>query len=564
MEVVEKKNKNRRYEPILDGIPDWPVYQLSKNRKEFIEEVALAAYNQIKKNRPTIKQLTDELEATVYREQQRMKRNRWRVDPADEPRFWANLKEELVALATKSQEEIQAKADELLLRIVSRYANEIAGNFKASSYRLTREIVKFWFARLLNGARVKKFGAFFRNRYTLRDKIQIVGKVKQLRNLAKEGTVVMVPTHFSNLDSILIGWIIHSLGLPAFIYGAGLNLFNIKIFAYFMNSLGAYKVDRRKKNVPYLETLKFYSMLAVQKGAHSIFFPGGTRSRSGMIEKHLKLGLLSSTIEAQRNLYLAAAPGEEVRKIFIVPVTLNYHFVLEAPDLVDEYLSSKGQDRYLPEQDKYGSWQLLQFLFKFFTKGSNISVSIGRGLDVMGNHVDDQGNSLDAHGRIIDTRDYFVSNGDINADKQREDEYTRMLSHKIVTEYLRINRIFASHLVAFVAFEMWQKKHPKLDLFGLLRLPEEDQILEYEEFRTTCKRVRKQIYALKDQGKTYHATHLKGKIDLVIRHGLDNVGIFHLKRPLLMNKDGNIITKDFNTLFYYHNRLVGYDLEKFI
>ena len=564
MEVVEKKNKNRRYEPILDGIPDWPVYQLSKNRKEFIEEVAQAAYNQIKKNRPTTKQLTDELEATVYREQQRMKRNRWRVDPVDEPKFWGNLKEELVALATKSQDEVQAKADELLHRIVSRYANEIAGNFKASSYRLTREIVKFWFARLLNGARVKKFGAFFRNRYTLRDKIQIVGKVKQLRSLAKEGTVVMVPTHFSNLDSILIGWIIHSLGLPAFIYGAGLNLFNIKIFAYFMNSLGAYKVDRRKKNVPYLETLKFYSMLAVQKGAHSIFFPGGTRSRSGMLEKHLKLGLLSSTIEAQRNLYLDSAPGEDVRKIFIVPVTLNYHFVLEGPDLIDEYLSSKGQDRYLPEQDKYGSWQLLQFLFKFFTKGSNISVSIGPGLDVMGNYVDDKGNSLDSHGRIIETRDYFISNGDITADKQREDEYTRMLSQKIVTEYHRINRIFASHLVAFVAFEMWQKKHSKLDLFGLLRLPEEDQILQYEEFRATCKRVRKQIYALKDQGKVNHATHLKGKIDLVIRHGLDNVGIFHLKRPLLMNKDGNIITKDFNTLYYYHNRLVGYDLEKFI
>lgn len=564
MEVVEKKNKNKRYEPILEGIPDWPVYQLSKNRKEFIEEVAQAAYNQIKKNRPTTKQLTDELEATVYREQQRMKRNRWRVDPADEPKFWGAVKEELVGLATKSPEEVQAKADELLHRIVLRYANEIAGNFKASSYRLTREIVKFWFSRLLNGARVKKFGAFFRSRYTLRDKIQIVGKVKQLRSLAKQGTVVMVPTHFSNLDSILIGWIIHSLGLPAFIYGAGLNLFNIKIFAYFMNSLGAYKVDRRKKNVPYLETLKFYSMLAVQKGAHSIFFPGGTRSRSGMIENHLKLGLLSSTIEAQRNLYLDSAPADQVRKIFIVPVTLNYHFVLEAPDLIDEYLSSKGQDRYLPEQDKYGSWQLLQFLFKFFTKGSNISVSIGRGLDVIGNYVDDEGNSLDSHNRIIETRDYFISNGDINADKQREDEYTRMLSHKIVSEYHRINRIFASHLVAFVAFEMWQKKHQKLDLFGLLRLPEEDQLLLYEEFRATCKRVRKQIYALKDQGKVYHATHLKGKIDLVIRHGLDNVGIFHLKRPLLMNKDGNIITKDFNTLYYYHNRLVGYDLEKFI
>ena len=124
--------------------------------------------------------------------------------------------------------------------------------------------------------------------------------------------------------------------------------------------------------------------------------------------------------------------------------------------------------------------------------------------------------------------------------------------------------VVAVPLVAFVAFEIWQKKHPKLDLFGLLRLPEEDQVLQYEEFRTTCKRVRKQIYNLKEQGKVYHATHLKGNIDLVIRHGLDNVGIFHLKRPLLMNKEGNIVTKDFNTLYYYHNRLVGYDLEKFI
>lgn len=563
MEVIEKKNKNKKYKPILERIPEWPVYQLSKNRKEFIEEVTQHALAQIKQVRPTNKQIIDELEATVYREQQRMKRNRWRVDPEDEPRFWANVKEDLVHLGAKPEEERNVLLEEILSRIVHRYANEIAGNFKPSSYRFAREVVKFWFARLLNGARVKKFGAFFRNQYTLRDKIHVVGKVKHLRRLARRGTVIMVPTHFSNLDSILIGWVIHSMGLPAFIYGAGLNLFNIKIFAYFMNSLGAYKVDRRKKNLPYLETLKSYSTLAIQKGAHSLFFPGGTRSRSGMIEKNLKLGLLGSAVEAQRAIYMNSN-GTEPRKIFIMPVTLNYHFVLEAPDLIDDYLSVKGQDRYLPEQDKYGSWQLLQFLFKFFTKGSNISVSIGRGLDVLGNYVDDEGNSLDADGRIINTRDYFISNGQITIDHQREDEYTRMLSQKIVQEYHRINRVFSSHLVAFVAFEMWQKKHPKLDLFGLLRLPEENEVLRYEEFRAVCKGVRKQIFHLKKEGKLNVASHMKENIDEVIRHGLDNVGIFHLKRPLLMNKEGNIITQDFNLLYYYHNRLVGYDLEKFI
>lgn len=565
MEILEeKKNKNKPYKPILEGIPDWPVYQLSKNRKEFLEEVSRKSIERILQLRPTRKQLIDDLEATVYREQNRIKRNRWRVDPKDDSQFWAQVKKDLIVVSAKINDESDKSHEEILKRIIVRYADEIAGTFKPNSYRVTRELIKFWFSRLLNGSRVKKFGAFFRNQYTLRDKIQIVGKVKLLRKLAKKGTVVMVPTHFSNLDSILIGWVIHSLGLPAFIYGAGLNLFNIKIFAYFMNSLGAYKVDRRKKNLPYLETLKMYSNLAIQKGAHSLFFPGGTRSRSGLIEKQLKLGLLSTSIEAQRNLYLENPNATEVRKIFIVPVTLNYNFVLEAPDLIDDYLHVKGQDKYFPEQDKYGSVQLLRFLFKFFTKGSNISVSIGPALDVLGNYVDEEGHSIDHQGRLIHTKDYFIFNGQISVDKQREDEYTRMLSQKIVSEYHRINRIFASHVAAFVAFEMWQRKFPKLDLFGLLRLPEEDLELDYAEFRETFKRVRKQIYKLHDEEKVYFATHLKGKVDSVLKTGIENVGIFHLKRPLLFNKKGNIITKDLTVLYYYHNRLVGYDLEQFI
>jgi len=562
MEIEEKKNKNIGYKPILDGIPDWPVYQLSKSRKEFIEEVTQKAIERIRHLRPTRKQLVEELETTVYREQNRLKRNRWRVDPKDDVRFWAEIKSDLVELISKTNEEVGTGDEKILYKIVHRYANEIAGNFKPSKYKLARNVTKFWFSRLLNGARVKKFGAFFRNEYTLRDKIHIVGKVKMLRKLAKRGTVVMVPTHFSNLDSILIGWVIHSLGLPAFIYGAGLNLFNMKLFAYFMNSLGAYKVDRRKKNLPYLETLKMYSNLALQKGAHSLFFPGGTRSRSGMIEKQLKLGLLSTAIEAQRNIYQENAA--DTRKIFVVPVTINYHFVLEAPELIEDYLSVKGPDRYFPEQDIYGSFQLIRFMFKFFTKGSSISVAIGPGLDVMGNYVTDEGESLDAQNRVINPADYFKTNGEVTEDHQREDEYTRMLSQRIVKEYHCINRVFASHLVAFVGFQMLQKKYGKLDLFSFLRLPEDELELDYEEFKATFKRVRKAMYLMKEQGKINHASHLKGEADLVIKRGLDNVGIFHLNRPLLRNKKGMIVTQQLDLLYYYQNRLVGYDLEKFI
>lgn len=375
----------------------------------------------------------------------------------------------------------------------------------------------------------------------------------------------MVPTHFSNLDSILIGWVISALGLPAFIYGAGLNLFNIKIFAYFMESLGAYKVDRRKKNLLYLETLKSYSSLAIQKGCHSLFFPGGTRSRSGQLEKRLKLGLLSTAIEAQRVNY-QKGKRDGLHKIFIVPVTLNYNFVLEAPSLIRDYLKLKGQERYYVENDEFStSYKISAFLLKFFTKGSDISVSIGRGLDVLGNYVDEAGNSYDKTGRQIDTQEYFTKDGRIiSHDQQREDEYTRMLSDRVVEEYHRINKVFASHLVAFTAFEILQKKYRKLDLYNLLRIPDEDQVIPYEEFREVFDRILARVYEMYNKGEVSVSPYLTGDPDKIINHGLANVGMYHAKRPLIKNKKGDITTQDLNLLFYYHNRLVGYNLESYV
>src|ERR1043165_367181 len=136
MEIIEeKKNKNKKYKPILDRIPDWPVYQLSKNRKEFIEEVTARSVERIREMRPSYKQLIEDLQATAYREQNRIKRNRWRVDPKDDSSFWSSIKNELTELSAKESEEAKPKVDELLTKIVHRYAAEIAGNFKPTNYR---------------------------------------------------------------------------------------------------------------------------------------------------------------------------------------------------------------------------------------------------------------------------------------------------------------------------------------------------------------------------------------------------------------------------------------------
>ncbi|WP_026955341.1 1-acyl-sn-glycerol-3-phosphate acyltransferase [Algoriphagus vanfongensis] len=563
---MEEKYIKHRYEPILPSKDEWPVVKLARERKEFVKKVSEKSQDRILRltsQNPDI--LKEELETTLYREKLRIKQNPWVVDPDDDLDFWNKVKDALLQVNSETKLSKSQRLEayrEILQRITTRYSEEIASNFKHHHYKFTRSVVTYGFARLLNAARVKGFRSIFSNQYTLQDKIQITGQTDQLRDLATKGTVVMVPTHFSNLDSILIGWTISVLGLPPFIYGAGLNLFNISIFAYFMDALGAYKVDRRKKNLMYLETLKTYSKEAIQFGCHSLFFPGGTRSRSGMIESKLKLGLLSTAIEAQRTNYQKGFKDIS-GKVFIVPVTINYHFVLEAPSLIREYLSITGQERYYKENDEFSSsYKISKFLVKFFTKGSDISVSVGKAMDVLGNYVDEHGESLDKNGRRIDTQDYFISNGEITVDQQREEEYTFLLGKRIVEEFHKINRVFSSHLVAFTAFEMIKEQNQKLDLFDLIRLPEEEISIPYDDFKAACQKVYDRILELKKEKQINVAPHMKRSMDEIIQHGLDNVGMYHAKRPLIRDKSGAIVTEDMSLLYFYHNRLHGYGLEK--
>jgi len=172
--------------------------------------------------------------------------------------------------------------------------------------------------------------------------------------------------------------------------------------------------------------------------------------------------------------------------------------------------------------------------------------------------------SIDHKGQRINTREYFMYKGELTADPQREEEYTRMLSEVIVREYHRINRVQASHLVAFTAFQMLRKKHRNLDFYSLLRLPVDEIEIEYEEFRKTFTRMRGKVIDLFNDNKIDMANHLMGDIDEVIDMGIANSGMYHTLRPLLKNKKGNIITQDMNKLYYYHNRTEGYDLEKYI
>ncbi|MCF8258931.1 MAG: 1-acyl-sn-glycerol-3-phosphate acyltransferase, partial [Flavobacteriales bacterium] len=438
----------------------------------------------------------------------------------------------------------------------------IAGVFDPGAYQFAKGFTTTLFARLLNASQGKGIARFWKMRSNLHDKIHLVGQIDHIRELARKGTVVMVPTHFSNLDSMLIGWAIQSIGLPPFLYGAGLNLFGIKIMAWFMSRLGAYKVDRRKKNLLYLETLKAYSTLSLRRECNGLFFPGGTRSRSGMLEKKLKLGLLSTAMEAQRMNFLE--DGARAKKIFVVPVTINYNFVLEAQSLIDQHLKQSGQEQYYVENDDFSTtMKIAKFIYNFFNASSEIAVRFGRPMDLFGNRLDREGNSLDPQGRTVDISRYFYSNGEIGRDLQRDGEYTKMLGERIVKAYHREAVVMSSHILAFVAFNIIQRKYRKMDLFGLMRLPTEDLVIPQEQVYQAVESLLPVLRAMRKNKQLKLEKRLKGgTVEEVIEKGMENLGVYHAKMPLVRNSEGDYLTEDIKLLYFYHNRTVGYDLHK--
>lgn len=546
---------------IIDDIRQWPIYKLSADRENFVREVKIAARTKLKQKFPTDKALREELARVLYLERIRLTEKPWKADPKDERQFWSGIKSKFIKLDHIPEKTSGFTEEALLEEIIDRYINEIVGEFDVRAFKFARAILPQFFGRILAAAPGKWFKTIAGNVKTLHEKIPITGDVEKIRQLATKGTIVVVPTHFSNMDSIMVGWLLNELGLPAFTYGAGLNLFSIGILSFFMSRLGAYKVDRRKKNTVYLETLKAYSTVALQRGAHSIFFPGGTRSRSGSLEKKLKLGLLGTAVEAQK-LHYRNYPEEIAPKIFIVPCVINYHFVLEAPGLINDYLKETGKEKFIRENDEYStSYKLAVFILKFLSASSSLSVSFGDVMDVLGNKVDINGDSYNHLGQKIKVKNYFITNGVLKDDEQRDAEYTRILGEKIVANYYTYNVVLTSHLVCFTVFELLKKKYSNVDLFSLLRTPVEDISLPYTVVAEGVSRLKEKLKQMYDAGEVLISPELRWNVDKIIEHGMRNINLYHTASPLTHEGD-KIGTEDLKLLYYYHNRLDGYGLEK--
>ena len=192
-----------------------------------------------------------------------------------------------------------------------RYAREIVPGFSATVYFGFGTRAAKWLSRLLYKVRV--------------------GQVDEaLARIDPKAAVVFVMNHRSNLDYVLVTWLVADRSAVSYAVGEWARVWPLSAL---IRSMGAYFIRRGSRNALYRRVLARYVQMATEEGTTQAIFPEGGLSLDGRIGP-AKLGLLSYIVEG----WSAAE-----RDVVFVPVGLAYDRVLE--------------DRVLVEAAKSKSWQ---------------------------------------------------------------------------------------------------------------------------------------------------------------------------------------------------------------
>ncbi|MBN95115.1 MAG: hypothetical protein CL928_13775 [Deltaproteobacteria bacterium] len=465
------------------------------------------------------------------------------------------LREVRRRLAWANEQELRT----IVESIVRGYAAEIHGHFDLGTYANATRALPAGLALVLGK---QKPWAVLRQAMggesSLATRVRCSGAVASFDRLVERGTCVLVPTHLSNLDSPVIGLALHQAGLPPMIYGAGINLFNNWLLSWFMDHLGAYKVDRAKRHKLYKEVLKEYSTMALERRWHSLFFPGGTRSRSGGLERQLKKGLMGTALEAyQRNIQA----GVDLPRLYFIPATINYRLVLEAETLIEDHLQEAGRSRYIITDDEFARPErVLQYVRNMLGLDDPIDVVFGSPIDPFGNPVNEDGDSLDPHGRPFDPAGYLLRDGAFVADPQRDRLYTGRLSEAIASAFARETVLYETHILAAAMHRRLEANHPSLDTFRRLLLGPESRTLPHAEVEAEVALVQRALCRLETRGEVRLGHGLADLTPSELRQrGEATFGLYH-ERCAVHSDSGASVLADPKLALYYANRLAGYSL----
>ena len=208
-----------------------------------------------------------------------------------------------VARAIAVHARMEGEPEDVAFETAQRYAREIVPSFSAILYfgvatRLAR--------RLSNGLY----------------RVHVTGRGARLEGVDPAATVIFVMNHRSNMDYVLVTWLLAGDTSLAYAVGEWARRWPLRPM---IRAMGGFFVRRRDLNPLYRKVLARYVQIATAAGVTQAVFPEGRLTRDGALQPP-KLGILSYVLEGHR-------PEDDPDVVF-VPVALGYERVLEDRRLV--------------------------------------------------------------------------------------------------------------------------------------------------------------------------------------------------------------------------------------
>ena len=177
------------------------------------------------------------------------------------------------------------------------YAREIVPGFSTTLYFGVAIRAARWLSR-----------AFYRVRF---------GRPNlSLGQIDPAATVVFVMNHRSNMDYVLVTWLVAGRASISYAVGEWARVWPL---SGMIRAMGAYFIRRNSRNALYRRILARYVQMATAEGITQAIFPEGGLSLDGRVGA-AKLGLLS---------YIVAGFSPGGRDVVFIPVGLAYDHVLE-------------------------------------------------------------------------------------------------------------------------------------------------------------------------------------------------------------------------------------------
>jgi len=200
---------------------------------------------------------------------------------------------------------------------------------KAESY--AREIVPGFSAFTYFGFAIRVARVLSQSLYRVR---LAQGNDDALAGVDPDATVIFVMNHRSNMDYVLVTWLVAERSALAYAVGEWARVWPLR---QLVRALGGYFIRRRHNNPLYRKVLARYVQMATEAGVTQAVFPEGGLSQTGAMGPP-KLGLISYILDG-------FTPGTS-RDVVFVPVALNYDRVMEDRTLIAAHVAGTRRFRF--------------------------------------------------------------------------------------------------------------------------------------------------------------------------------------------------------------------------